>query len=77
MRVDTSNRQVFKIAAPIWLALIIPQINHMTNIAFLGRLGQFELAANAIAGIYYLVMYMISHGLNNGMQVLIAGGLAK
>lgn len=72
MRVDTSNRQVFKIAAPIWLALIIPQINHMTNIAFLGRLGQFELAANAIAGIYYLVMYMISHGLNNGMQVLIA-----
>ncbi|WP_295117299.1 MATE family efflux transporter [uncultured Chitinophaga sp.] len=72
MQVDTSNRQVLKIAGPIWLALIVPQINHMTNTAFLGRLGQFELAANAIAGIYYLVMYMISHGLNNGMQVLIA-----
>lgn len=72
MQVSTSNRQVLKIAAPIWLALIVPQINHMTNTAFLGRLGQFELAANAIAGIYYLVMYMISHGLNNGMQVLIA-----
>ncbi|UYQ94253.1 MATE family efflux transporter [Chitinophaga horti] len=72
MRVDTSNRQVFKIAAPIWLALIIPQINHMTNVAFLGRLGQFEMAANGIAGLYYLVMYMISHGLNNGMQILIA-----
>ncbi|QHS60087.1 MATE family efflux transporter [Chitinophaga agri] len=44
----------------------------MTNTAFLGRLGEFELAANGIAGIYYLVMYMVAYGLNNGLQVLIA-----
>ncbi|NIG57691.1 MATE family efflux transporter [Chitinophaga sp. Cy-1792] len=72
MQLEVSNRDIFKIAAPICLALIIPQINHMTNTAFLGRLGELELAANGIAGIYYLVMYMIAYGLNNGMQVLIA-----
>lgn len=72
MQLEVSNRDIIKIAAPICLALIIPQINHMTNTAFLGRLGEFELAANGIAGIYYLVMYMIAYGLNNGMQVLIA-----
>jgi putative MATE family efflux protein len=44
----------------------------MTNTAFLGRLGEFQLAANGIAGIYYLVMYMVAYGLNNGLQVLIA-----
>ncbi|MBW8684862.1 MATE family efflux transporter [Chitinophaga sp. B61] len=44
----------------------------MTNTAFLGRLGELELAANGIAGIYYLVMYMVAYGLNNGLQVLIA-----
>ncbi|SHL19340.1 putative efflux protein, MATE family [Chitinophaga jiangningensis] len=72
MQLEVSNRDIIKIAAPICLALIIPQVNHMTNTAFLGRLGEFELAANGIAGIYYLVMYMIAYGLNNGMQVLIA-----
>lgn len=72
MQFEVTNRQIIKIAAPICLALIIPQINHMTNTAFLGRLGEFELAANGIAGMYYLVMYMVAYGLNNGLQVLIA-----
>lgn len=72
MQLEVNNRQIIKIAAPICLALIIPQFNHMTNTAFLGRLGELELAANGIAGIYYLVMYMIAYGLNNGLQVLIA-----
>ncbi|HVI47376.1 MAG TPA: MATE family efflux transporter [Chitinophaga sp.] len=72
MQLEATNRQIYKIASPICLALIIPQFNHMTNTAFLGRLGELELAANGIAGIYYLVMYMIAYGLNNGMQVLIA-----
>jgi multidrug resistance protein, MATE family len=72
MQFEVNTRQIIKIAAPICLALIIPQINHMTNTAFLGRLGEFELAANGIAGIYYLVMYMVAYGLNNGLQVLIA-----
>jgi MATE family multidrug resistance protein len=72
MQLEVTTRQIVKIAGPICLALIIPQINHITNTAFLGRLGEFELAANGIAGIYYLVMYMIAYGLNNGMQVLIA-----
>lgn len=72
MQFEVTTRQIIKIAAPICLALIIPQINHITNTAFLGRLGEFELAVNGIAGIYYLVMYMVAYGLNNGMQVLIA-----
>jgi putative MATE family efflux protein len=72
MQLEVNYREILKIAGPICLALIIPQINHITNTAFLGRLGEFELAANGIAGIYYLVMYMIAYGLNNGMQVLIA-----
>lgn len=72
MQVNLSNRQIFSIAGPICLALILPQVNHMTNAAFLGHLGEFPFAVNGIAGIYYLVMYMIAHGLNNGLQVLFA-----
>lgn len=72
MQVNLSYRQIIKIAGPICLALILPQINHMTNAAFLGHLGEFPFAVNGIAGIYYLVMHMISYGLNNGLQVLFA-----
>lgn len=49
----------------------MPQLNYMTNTAFLGRLGKLPLAVNGIAGIYYLVMFMVAYGLNNGIQVLI------
>ncbi len=52
--------------------LILPQINHLTNAAFLGHLGEFPIAVNGIAGIYTLVIYMISFGLSNGMQVMFA-----
>lgn len=72
MQVQLSNRQIIALAGPICLALILPQINHMTNAAFLGHLGEFPLAVNGIAGLYYLVMHMIAYGMNNGMQVLFA-----
>ncbi|WP_119079309.1 MATE family efflux transporter [Chitinophaga alhagiae] len=72
MQVNLTNKQVIAIAAPISLSLVLPQINHMTNAAFLGHLGEFPFAVNGIAGIYYLVMHMIAYGLNNGLQVLFA-----
>ncbi|WP_343702249.1 MATE family efflux transporter [Chitinophaga sp.] len=72
MQVSLTNKQVIAIAAPISLSLVLPQINHMTNAAFLGHLGEFPFAVNGIAGIYYLVMHMIAYGLNNGLQVLFA-----
>ncbi len=72
MQVEVSNRQIINIAGPICLSLILPQINHLTNAAFLGHLGEFPIAVNGIAGIYTLVIYMISYGLTNGMQVMFA-----
>ncbi|WP_298708559.1 MATE family efflux transporter [uncultured Chitinophaga sp.] len=72
MQVEVSNRQIIRIAGPICLSLILPQINHLTNAAFLGHLGEFPIAVNGIAGIYTLVIYMISYGLTNGMQVMFA-----
>ncbi|WP_341840557.1 MATE family efflux transporter [Chitinophaga caseinilytica] len=72
MQVEVTNRQIIKIAGPICLSLILPQINHLTNAAFLGHLGEFPIAVNGIAGIYTLVIYMISYGITNGMQVMFA-----
>jgi putative MATE family efflux protein len=73
------------LAAPISLALLVPQVSFLTNTAFLGRFGERELGVNGVCGIFYLIISMIGYGLSSGMQVQMArragegddSGLAK
>jgi multidrug resistance protein, MATE family len=72
LQVDISNRQILKIALPISFALLVPQINFITNNIFLGGLGEQELGTAGLTGVYYLIFAAIGFGLNNGLQALIA-----
>jgi multidrug resistance protein, MATE family len=72
LRLQTSYKQILGLAMPISLALIVPQINFITNNVFLGGLGEKALASAAITGVYYLIFAVIGSGLNNGLQSLIA-----
>lgn len=70
--VSATNKQIIKLAAPISLALLIPQLNFFTNTVFLGRLGERELGVNGITGVFYLILSMIGYGLSSGMQIQMA-----
>ena len=70
--VAATNRQIIKLAAPISLALLIPQMSFFTNTVFLGRLGIRELGVNGITGVLYLILSMIGYGLASGMQIQMA-----
>jgi MATE family multidrug resistance protein len=72
LQLNTSYRQIFGMALPISLALLVPQINFITNNIFLGKLGEKELASAGITGVYYLIFAVIGNGLNNGLQALIS-----
>lgn len=72
LRLGTSYRQILFMAMPITLAMLVPQINFITNNIFLGMLGEQELASAGITGVYYLIFAVIGNGLNNGLQALIA-----
>ncbi len=72
MKISISNKAIIKLAAPISLALLIPQVSFLTNTAFLGRLGEKELGVNGITGIFYLILAMIGYGLSSGMQIQMA-----
>jgi MATE family multidrug resistance protein len=72
LRLNTSYRQILFMALPITLAMLVPQINFITNNIFLGMLGEQELASAGITGVYYLIFAVIGNGLNNGLQALIA-----
>jgi MATE family multidrug resistance protein len=72
LQLNTSYRQILGMALPISLAMLVPQINFITNNIFLGGLGERELASAGITGVYYLIFAVIGNGLNNGLQALIA-----
>lgn len=72
LRVKISNRQILKIALPISAALIIPNINFITNSIFLGGLGEKELGNAGITGVYYLIMMVCGNGINTAVQSIIS-----
>lgn len=72
LRVEVTNRQILKIALPISLALLVPQINFVTNNVFLGGLGEKELGTAGITGVFYLVFALVGNGLNSGLQAMMA-----
>lgn len=47
------------------------QMIGLTDTAFLGRVGEVELGASAIAIIYYMVLFMIGFGFSIGSQIII------
>lgn len=59
-------------ALPISLAIAFPQLNFLTNTAFLGKLGERELIVNGIAGIFYMILSMVGYGLSIGIQIQMA-----
>jgi putative MATE family efflux protein len=68
LKVKVSYQQILSIAVPITLALLIPQINMLTNSIFLGNLSTESLGNAGITGVYYLIFAVVGHGLNNAMQ---------
>lgn len=63
---------IWKIAYPIILGSIAQNLLNVTDTAFLGRVGEVELGASAIGGIYYLVIIMMGWGFGIGTQIIVA-----
>ena len=72
LQIQVSYRQIIQTAAPIGLALMVPQLNFIINNIFLGHLSEEALAVASITGVYYLIFAGIGYGLNNGLQALIS-----
>lgn len=72
LQVKITNRQILKIALPITAALIIPNINFITNSIFLGGLGEKALGNAGTTGVFYLIMMVCGNGLNTAVQSLIS-----
>ena len=67
-----SYKHICKITLPVLVSLLVEYLIGFTDTAYLGRVGETELAASALAGTYYMIIYMIGFGFSIGAQVLIA-----
>ena len=67
-----TNKKILKITFPVLVCLLMEQLIGLTDTAYLGRVGEAELGASALAGIFYLMIFMLGFGFSIGAQILIA-----
>lgn len=65
-------KQIWLINFPVMMSILMEQLINITDAIFLGHVGEVELGASAIAGIYYLAIYMLGFGFSIGLQVMVA-----
>lgn len=66
-----TRKQIWTVTFPILVSLLMEHMINMTDTAFLGRVGEVELGASALAGVYYMAIYMLAFGFSIGAQILI------
>ena len=67
-----SNKYIWEISYPIILGMLAQNVINVTDVAFLGRVGEVELGASAIGGLFYIVIFMLGLGFGSGAQILMA-----
>lgn len=72
MKTKYTYKEIWIISYPILISLVMEQLIGMTDTAFLGRVGEVELGASAIAGVYYMAIFMLAFGLSIGAQIMMA-----
>ena len=65
-------KHIWLINFPVMMSILIEQLINITDAIFLGHVGEIELGASALAGIWYLAIYMLGFGFSMGLQVVIA-----
>ena len=72
LQLRITNRQIIKLTLPVSIAILVPQLNFITNNIFLGHYSSTALAVASITGVYYLIFASIGFALNNGLLALIS-----
>jgi len=66
-----SYKTIWRISYPIFLSLLAQHIIIVIDTAFLGRVGEIELGASAIGGLFYVCLFILGFGFGTGTQILI------
>jgi len=66
-----SYKKIWELSWPLMIGMLAETLVGVVDTAFLGHVGELELAASAIAGAFYLVLFIVGMGFGVGTQILI------
>jgi len=69
---QVSYKKIWGIAYPILISLLMEHMIGLTDTAFLGRVGEVELGASALGGVYFASLFMLGLGFSIGAQIMMA-----
>lgn len=72
MKTSIKNSEIWRIVYPIMVGNLAQTLIALVDTAFLGRLGEVELGAASMAGIYYYFFTTLAWGFSIGVQVIVA-----
>ncbi len=72
MQVKSTYADIWRISWPIMLSSVANTVINITDVAFVARIGETQLAASALAGVFYFVMVMIGVAIGIGSQILMS-----
>lgn len=67
-----NNKQIWNVSYPIFLSLLAQNVVNVTDTAFLGHVGEVELGASAMGGLFYICCFTIAFGFSIGSQIVMA-----
>ena len=67
-----SYKKIWDISWPMMIGLLAENLVGVVDTAFLGHVGELELAASAIAGTFYVILFVVGMGFGTGTQIIIA-----
>lgn len=72
IKVKATYAQIWQISYPVIIGSLAQTALVLTDTAFLGRVGETELGASVLGGIYFFLLTMLGAAIGIGAQILIA-----
>lgn len=67
-----SYKKIGAVSFPIILGLLVQNVIQITDTILMSRVGEVEFGAVGLAGIYYIVFFMLAFGFSLGCQIVIS-----
>ncbi len=72
MKVKVTYSEIWRISWPIMLSSLAGTVINFTDVAFVARIGEKELAASALGGVFYFLLLMLGTAVGIGAQIIIS-----
>ena len=72
MQLQVTYKEIWRLAYPIIISSFAQSLLNIIDTAFLGRVGEVELGASVIAGIWYITLVVVAWALSSGTQIIMS-----